>query len=159
MQGSTDTKSGYSHARDVARRLAREGEQPYADDCEQYLVLEGVRAGEIIEFGRPLRDHRMFPVKSRSKIEKLAEQFEAFAAAEGIVDWCLWTVCRPTRKTVTTDLEDDYRQFNADLNVVLTDLRKRCSFELLLIGIHVRFDPTTLGYRLMPKHSTPKRLN
>jgi hypothetical protein len=140
MARSPPRKNQHILARQIAQRLARAGEQPYADDCEQYLVLEGEREGEVIEFGRPLRDHRMFPVKSASKNNRLAEQFAAFAAIEDRSGWCLWTVCRPTRKTQPNELEEDYRQFNDDINRVFTELRKRCGFELLLIGIHVRFD-------------------
>lgn len=140
MARSSPRKNQYILARQIALRLARAGAQPYADDCEQYLVLEGERGGEVIEFGRPLRDHRMFPVKSQSKNNRLAEQFAAFAAVEDRSGWCLWTVCRPSRKTQINELEEDYRQFNDDINRVLTELRKRCEFELLLIGIHVRFD-------------------
>jgi hypothetical protein len=140
MAKSSPRKNQYILARQIALRLARAGEQPYADDCEQYVVLEGERGGEVIEFGRPLRDHRMFPVKSQSKNNRLAEQFAAFAAVEDRSAWCLWTVCRPSRKTQINELEEDYRQFNDDINRVLTELRKRCEFELLLIGIHIRFD-------------------
>lgn len=130
----------YALAHRVAQRLVDSGEDPYADHRDQYLVLE---SGEIIEFGRPLRDHRMFPVKTRGKTDKLADDLAAFAAAHGWDEWHLWTVCRPTRKTRIEDLEADYRAFNTLLNAVFTDLRQRFSFEYLLCGIHVRYDPAT----------------
>jgi hypothetical protein len=130
----------YAVARQIAQRLALAGENPYSDDREQYLVLE---SGEIIDFGRPLRDHRMFPVKSRAKTERLAEDLAAFGAAHGWHDWHFWSVCRPSRKTRVEDLEADYREFNSLLNAVFTDLRQRFGFECLVCGIHVRYDPTT----------------
>jgi hypothetical protein len=137
MSGLPPRSGEYALAHHVARRLTHAGEDPYADDREQFLVLEN---GEIIEFGKPLRDHRMFPVKTRGKTDRLAEHLAAFATAQGWSDWHFWTVCRPARKTRVEDLEADYREFNALLNVVFTDLRQRCGFEYLVCGIHVRFD-------------------
>jgi hypothetical protein len=137
MSASSPRPGEYALAHRVAQRLARAGEDPYADDREQYLVLENE---EIIEFGRPLCDHRMFPVKSRGKTERLAADLMAFANAHGWSDWRFWSVCRPTRKTRIADLENDYREFNSLLNTVFTYLRKHCRFEYLICGIHVRFD-------------------
>lgn len=137
MSGSSPRSGEYALAHHVAQRLARAGENPYADGHEQYLVLE---SGEIINFGKPLRDHRMFPVKTRGKTDKLAEDFAAFAGEHGWSDCQFWTVCRPARKSRIEDLEADYREFNSLLNAVFTDLRQRFGFEYLICGIHVRFD-------------------
>jgi hypothetical protein len=137
MSSSQHRSGAFGLAHLIAQRIARAGENPYADDREQYVVLDD---GEVIEFGRPLRDHRMFAVTSRAKVEKLAEDFAAFAAENPLRDWRFWTVCRPTRKTRIADLENDYREFNAQLNRVFTDLRQRLGFEYLLCGLHVRFD-------------------
>jgi len=139
MSASSPPSAEYALAHIVAQRLFRAGEEPYADDREQYLVLEN---GEIIEFGRPLRDHRMFPVKSRGKTDSLANDLAEFAAVHGCHDWRFWSVCRPARKTSIEDLEADYRDFNTLLNLVFTDLRQRLGFEYLVCGIHLRFDRT-----------------
>jgi hypothetical protein len=67
-------KSAYVVAREIAVRLERAGENPYSDQRSQYLVLGDDREGEILEFGRPLRAHRMFPVKTRAKNEAVANE-------------------------------------------------------------------------------------
>ena len=130
MSGSPPRSGEYALAHRVAQRLVLAGEDPSSDHREQYLVLESEQPGEIIEFGKPLRDHRMFPVKSRGKTDRLAADLAAFAAAHGWSDWRFWSICRPTRKTRVEDLEADYREFNALLNTVFTDLRKRYGFDI-----------------------------
>lgn len=135
--------STYALAREVAVRLERAGENPYADDSHQYLVLGDHREGEVLEFGRPLRAHRMFPMKTRAKTERLANDFAAFAETVDNRDWCFWTVHRPSRKTKLHELVADLREFNLRLNNVFTQLRKHCNFELLLLGVHIGFDETT----------------
>jgi hypothetical protein len=135
--------STYALAREVAIRLERAGVNPYADDFPQYLILGDHREGEILEFGKPLRAHRMFPIKTHAKTERLAKDFEEFAATVDGSKWCFWTVHRASRKTKVHELVADLKQFNADLNNVFVQLRKHCGFELLIIGIHISFDETT----------------
>lgn len=121
----------------IARKVARAGENPYSDDRDRYLLLDD---GEVIEFGRPLRNHPMFGVCSRAKIEKLAGDFATFNRQDPHTDWRFWTLCRPTQKSRIDDLESDYRELNQQLNRVFTDIRKRFGFEFVLCGVHVRFD-------------------
>jgi hypothetical protein len=68
--GNSDKRSAYALARQIALRLDGAGVNPYASECDEYIVLADKREGEIIEFGRPLRAHRMFPVETRAKIPK-----------------------------------------------------------------------------------------
>ena len=148
--GNSSKRTDYKLSREVAVRLDRAGLNPYSSDCEEYLVLADQREGEVIEFGRPLRAHRMFPVKSRAKKEHLANEFEAFAASANSKNWCFWTVHRPSKKSNIHELAIDLKQFNAELNNVFTQLRKHCRFELLMLGVHVAFDNTT---RLFDLHA------
>jgi hypothetical protein len=133
-------QSQYSLAREVALRLERAGEQPYASEEEQYLVLEN---GEVIEFGRPLKGHRMFPAKTLLKNRRLAEGFAEFAAKGNISDCVFWSICTPTSKTEVDELEQDYESFNKLINSVFTDLRKNFGFELLAFGVHIEFDESS----------------
>jgi hypothetical protein len=137
MSGYQSSRSQYSLAREVAVRLAHAGEQPYASEEEQYLVLED---GEVIEFGRPLKGHRMFPAKSLLKNRRLAEGFASFAAEGNISDCVFWSICTPTSKTDVDELEQDYENFNTIINSVFTDLRKNCGFELYAFGTHIKLD-------------------
>jgi hypothetical protein len=101
----------YALARLIAQRLARENVQPFADDCTQYVVLHG--ESEVVDFGPPLRAHQMFPTKTRSKAQRLATEFAAYAAGEDQTDWRVWTIHNPSRKTapdaLVHDLEDQHR--------------------------------------------------
>lgn len=134
-------RSEYSLALETARRLAREGALPFADHCSHYVVLHGKRQGERIEFGPPLRAHRMFPTRTRSKAELLGREFAAFAAGRDQSDWCVWAIHQP--KTAIKDLVRGLKQFNKRINSVFGQLRKLAGFELLILGIHIEFDHST----------------
>lgn len=97
----------------------------------------------MVEFGPPLRAHRMFPTKTRSKAQRLATEFAAYAASQDQTDWRVWTIHNPSRKTTPEALVDDLKRFNKKINTVFTQLRKNCGFELLLLGIHIEFDLST----------------
>ena len=137
--------SEYEHARRIARRLLRAKAEPspYADDRPLYLVLHGKRDGEVRDWGPPLRAHRMFPTKTRSRAHRLATEFAAFAATADQSDWRVWTIHYPSRKTEIGGLVADLKRFNSRINSVFGRLRKRCKFELLIIGIHIDWDRST----------------
>jgi hypothetical protein len=138
MSSSHQSRFGsFPLAYHAARLLVRAGEQPFADDRERYVVTED---GEVKEFGPPLKQHRLFAVASRSDVEQIAADLATFAKENPSDNWRFWTVCRPGRKSEIANLEADYREFNALLNTVLTDLRQRLGFEFFVCGIHVRFD-------------------
>jgi hypothetical protein len=138
-------RSEYEHARRIARRLlhAKVQPSPYADDRTHYLVLHGERDGEVIDWGPPLRAHRMFPTKSRSRAHRLATDFAAFAATADQSDWRVWTIHYPSRKSKIGGLVADLKRFNSRINSVFGQLRKHCQFELLIIGVHIDWDRTT----------------
>jgi hypothetical protein len=136
-------RGDYALTRQIAQRLVRMRVQPYADDCAQYVLLHGEREGEVVEFGPPLRAHRMFPTKTRSKAQRLATEFATYAAGEDQTDWRVWAIHYPSRKTALDGLVDDLKRFNRKINTVFTQLRKNCGFELLLLGIHIEFDHST----------------
>ncbi|WP_315766323.1 MULTISPECIES: DNA-binding protein [unclassified Bradyrhizobium] len=138
-------RSEYEHARRLARRLlhAKAQPSPYADDRHHYLVLHGERDGEVVDWGPPLRAHRMFPTKTRSRAHRLATDFAAFAANADQSDWRVWTIHYPSRKTEISGLVADLQRFNSRINSVFGQLRKHCEFELLIIGIHIDWDHST----------------
>lgn len=138
-------RSEYEHARRIARRLlhAKVQPSPYADDRTHYLVLHGERDGEVVEWGPPLRAHRMFPTKSRSRAHRLAADFATFAATADQSNWRVWTIHYPSRKTEIGGLVADLQRFNGRINTVFGQLRKHCEFELLIIGIHIDWDHST----------------
>lgn len=138
-------RSEYEYARRIARRLlhAKAQPSPYVDDRPRYVVLHGEREGEVVDLGPPLRAHRMFPTKSRSRAHRLATDFAAFAATADQSDWRVWTIHYPSRKTHIDGLVADLQRFNGRINTVFGQLRKHCKFKLLIIGIHVDWDRST----------------
>jgi hypothetical protein len=138
-------RSEYEHADRIARRLvhAKAQPSPYTDDHPQYLKLHGERDGEVRYWGLPLRAHRMFPTKSRSRAHRLATDFAAFAATADQSDWRVWTIHYPSRKTEISNLVVDLEHFNKRINSVFGQLRKHCQFELLLLGIHIDWNHST----------------
>src|ERR1700739_2749088 len=101
MSGSPRQR-GYALARQIARHLADAGEDPYADECEQYLILEeGARAGETIEFGKPLRGHRLFAVKTRARTHRLAGGTQWTISGERKRLWICWRRVRSAPNCLT----------------------------------------------------------
>jgi hypothetical protein len=143
MPARPKKRSEYALMREIAERLARAGIQPYAGDQPEYLVLHGEREGEVIDFGLPLRSHRMFPTRTRSRADRIATEFAAFAAERDQTNWRVWTIHRPTKKTKLKALVRDLKAFNSLINRIFTLLRKVYEFELLLLGIHIEFDHST----------------
>ena len=135
-------RSEYDHAHRVARRLVHANAEPspYTDDRPLYVALHGERDGERLDLGMPLRAHRMFPTKSRSRAHRLATAFANFAATADQSDWRVWTIHYPSRKTEIGGLVGDLKRFNRRINTVFGQLRKHCKFELLIIGIHIDWD-------------------
>lgn len=138
-------RSEYEHAHRIARRLVHAKAQPvpYTDDRPLYVALHGERDGERLDFGLPLRAHRMFPTKTRSRAHRLATDFAAFAATTDQSNWRVWTIHYPSRKTEIGGLVADLKRFNSRINSVFGQLRKHCQFELLIIGIHIDWDRST----------------
>jgi hypothetical protein len=143
MSGEQKKRSDYSYAREIAHRLVDVGVVPFKDGRVQYVRLHGAREGEKIEFGPPLRSHRMFSMKRRSLIERRAREFSAFAAAADQTDWRVWAIHYPTRKTQLDAVVEDLKRFNALINNIFSRLRDSCEFQCLILGIHIEFDHTT----------------
>jgi hypothetical protein len=134
---------GFAQSRRLARRLEQVGADVFVSDRDRYLVLLQDAPGEIIELGRPTRGSRMFKANSRRRDIPVVRDFEAFTSDVGLHDCVFWCVGTPSVKVSAEALVAGLKAFNSLLNVHLSELRKRCSFELLLITIHPRFDPVS----------------
>lgn len=133
----------FAQSRQLAQRLEQVGADVFVSDRDRYLVLLQDAPGEIVELGRPTRGSRMFKANARRKNIPVVREFEAFAADIGLLDCVFWCVGIPDAKVSSEALEAGLKAFNSLLNIHLSELRKRCSFELLLLTIHPRFDPVS----------------
>lgn len=129
-------------ARQLAQRLSRIGINPFVSEKSRYLVLLEDSPGEVIDLGRPLRGSRIFSTEAVRKNIPVVEDFVAFAKADGLDDCVFWCIGLPGAKAKSADLIDAMKAFNAAINIEFSELRKRYSFELLLLAIHPRFDPS-----------------
>lgn len=131
------------HARELARRFERMGIDAFASQNERYLVLLQDSPGEIIDLGKPLRGTRIFGTHATRKNIPIVADFVAFARADGLTDCMFWCVGLPGHKATPDDLATAMKTFNCTINTEFSELRKRHSFEVLLIAIHPRFDHQT----------------
>ncbi|TAZ51016.1 hypothetical protein [Rhizobium ruizarguesonis] len=99
--------------------------------------------GEIIELGRPLRGTRFFASHAIRKNRPVVEDFEKFAAEDGLKDCLYWGIGLTGAKADAADLRDALKRFNDRINIEFSELRKRFAFELLLLVVHPRFDPVS----------------
>ncbi len=144
---------------EVARRLrSREGraavtrevaaivatfDTPYASGIERYFVTLDGEAGEVIDLGRPYRGSHVFPTHALRKNIQVYRDFMAFAAGQDTRDWRFWNVGIPNTKAPVHLLGGELTRFNKVLNQELSELRKRKWVEVLLLCIHLRYDPPT----------------
>jgi len=138
-----DQSSPYRQAANLAQRLEAIGINPYQSDEERYLVALQDSPGEIIELGRPLRGTRFFASHAIRKNRPVVEDFEKFAAADGLKDCLYWGIGLTGTKADAADLRDALKRFNDRINIEFSELRKRFAFELLLLVVHPRFDPVS----------------
>jgi len=116
---------------------------PYASEVERYVVTIDDGAGEVIELGRPYRGSQCFPTQALKRNIGVYRDFMAFAATQDTADWRFWNVGIPNAKAPVHILGQELKRFNAVLNQELSELRKRKWIEVLLLGVHVRYDPPT----------------
>jgi len=135
-----DQSSPHDQAVALAQRLEAIGINPYQSEKERYLVALQDSPGEIIDLGRPLRGTRFFASHAVRKNRPVVEDFEAFAAEDGLNDCLYWRIGLPGAKAEATDLPDAMKRFNGRINIEFTELRKRFNFELLLLVVHPRYD-------------------
>lgn len=140
---ASGTESPGVYARELARRLERIGIDAFASQNERYLVLLQDSPGEIIDLGKPLRGTRIFGTQAARKNIPIVADFVAFARADGLKDCMFWCIGLPSCKATPDGLTTALKAFNATINVEFSELRKRHSFEVLLIAIHPRFDHQT----------------
>lgn len=118
-------------------------DNPYASETERYFVTLDDEAGEVIELGRPYRGSHVFPTHALRKNIQVYRDFMAFAATQDIRDWRFWNVGLPNTKAPVHLLAEELKRFNKVLNQELSELRKRKWAEVLLLCIHLRYDPPT----------------
>lgn len=133
----------YRQAESLAHRLEAIGINPYQSDKERYLVALQDSPGEIIDLGRPLRGTRFFATHAIRKNRSVVEDFEKFAAQDGLKDCLFWGIGLTGAKADAANLGDAMQEFNGRINIEFSELRKRFAFELLLLVVHPRFDPVS----------------
>lgn len=134
------SSSPYVQANAVAQRLLEIGINPFQSENERYIVLLDGSAGEIIDWGKPLRGTRFFAPNAIRKDRPLVADFEEFARQNGLRDCVYWGVGLTGAKAAPADLELALRNFNKRINIEFTELRKSGKFEILLLAIHPRYD-------------------
>lgn len=138
-----DQPNPYRQAAALAQRLEAIGINPYQSDKQRYLVALQDSPGEIIELGRPLRGTRFFVSHAVRKNRPVVEDFEGFAAQDGLKDCVFWGIGLTGAKADAADLHNAMQEFNGRINIEFSELRKRFAFELLLLVVHPRFDPVS----------------
>lgn len=121
---------------------------PYASKVERYFVTVDDGAGEIIDLGRPYRGSQCFPTHALRKNLQVYRDFMAFAAIQDTSHWRFWNVGLPNTKAPIHLLGQELQRFNKVLNQELSELRKRKWAEVLLLCIHLRYDPPTRMFDL-----------
>ena len=132
--------SPHHYAKELGKRLESLGLDVHASEHERYLVLLQDAPGEIIDLGRPLRGSRIFGNEAIRRNIPVVTDFTEFAAEHGLEDCMFWGIGLTGSKATTNDLVSAMKAFNAKINIEFSELRKKHSFELLLIAIHPRFD-------------------
>lgn len=128
------------YAKELGKRLEALGLDVHASEHERYLVLLQDAPGEIIDLGRPLRGSRIFGNEAIRRNIPVVTDFTEFAAEHGLEDCMFWGIGLTGSKATADDLVSAMKTFNAKINIEFSELRKKHSFELLLIAIHPRFD-------------------
>lgn len=133
----------------VARALATvvgRFADPYAGQAERYAV--DAETGEVFELGRPYRSTRFFPRHALKRNVEGYRDFMAFAQGQDTTGWRFWNIGVPDHKAPVDELASELRRFNKAINQELSELRKSKSIEVLLIGIHLRYDHNTDAFDL-----------
>ncbi len=143
LNSASGTESLGVYARELARRFEGIGIDAFASQNERYLVLLQDSPGEIIDLGKPLRGTRIFGTHAIRKNIPIVADFTAFARTDGLADCMFWCIGLPGHKAEPDDLTTAMKTFNCTNNNEFSELRKRHSFEVLLIAIHPRFDHQT----------------
>lgn len=134
-------------ARELATIVGRFAD-PYASQGERYVVTVDEFAGEVFELGRPYRSTRFFPRHALKRNLDAYRGFMAFAQGQDTTDWRFWNVGIPNHKASVYSLTTELERFNKVLNQELSHLRKTKAMEVLLIGIHLRYDHSTDAFDL-----------
>ena len=116
---------------------------PYASGVERYFITLDDGAGEVIDLGRPYRGSHIFPTHALRKNIQVYRDFMAFAATQDTRTWRFWNVGLPNTTAPVHLLSEELKRFNKALNQELSELRKRKWVEVLLLCIHLRYDPQT----------------
>lgn len=130
-------------ARALGNRLDALGIDVHASQKERYLVLLQDAPGQIIDLGKPLRSSRIFGNQAIRKNIPVVADFGNFAQENGLEDCMFWGIGLTGAKATADDLVSAMKAFNTKINIEFSELRKKHSFELLLIAIHPRFDMET----------------
>ncbi|AKH99222.1 hypothetical protein IMCC20628_00498 [Hoeflea sp. IMCC20628] len=131
------------YAKELGKRLEALGLDVHASEHERYLVLLQDAPGEIIDLGRPLRSSRIFAHEAIRKNAPVVSDFAEYSAEHGLENCMFWNVGLTGAKAAAEDLAIALKAFNTKINIEFSELRKKLSFELLLITIHPRFDMET----------------
>lgn len=137
------TVSPLHYARELGRRFEAIGIDVHSSDSERYLVLLQDAPGQIIDLGRPLRSSRIFAHEAIRKNVPVVSDFAEFSVEHGLENCMFWNVGLTGAKAAADDLATALKAFNTKINIEFSELRKKHSFELLLITIHPRFDMET----------------
>lgn len=133
-------QSPYAAASALAKRLLAIGINPFQSEVERYVVLIGGGAGEILDWGRPLRGTRFFGPNAIRKDRPMVADFEAFAKQDGLCDCVFWCIGLTGAKAHPDRLDKALKGFNDRINIEFSELRKSGKFEVLLLVIHPRYD-------------------
>lgn len=121
---------------------------PYASQNERYVVTVDECAGEVFELGRPYRSTRFFPRHALKRNVDAYRSFMAFAQGQDTTDWRFWNVGIPDHKAPIHCLSSELKRFNKAINQEFSHLRKLKAMEVLLTGIHIRYDYNTDSFDL-----------
>lgn len=135
-----DPVSPTYYANQLGRRLGALGIDVHASEHERYLVLLQDAPGQIIDLGRPLRASRIFGNEAIRRNIPIVADFTEFATVHGLENCMFWGIGLTSAKAAPDDLVAAMKAFNSKINIEFSELRKKLSFELLLIAIHPKFD-------------------
>ncbi|AKH99214.1 hypothetical protein IMCC20628_00490 [Hoeflea sp. IMCC20628] len=141
MTASANERASPLHyAKELGKRLESLGVDVHVSEHERYLVLLQDAPGQIIDLGRPLRGSRFFGHEAIRRNVPIVTDFTEFAAEYGLKNCMFWGIGLTGAKASADELVSAMKTFNARINIEFSELRKKHSFELLLIAIHPRFD-------------------
>lgn len=139
------SRSGRNAVKRELAAIVQTFDDPYVQgSTERFFVPTDEEAtGEIISLGRPLKGSQIFPSNALRRNIEIYNDFMAFAKGKDTSNWCFWNVGIPNRKSPVDKLDIEIKRFNDVLNIAITEVRKPKYVEVLLLGIHVRYDHST----------------